>query len=218
MGVRLKRMAIPDDLVPRRAGYGNGQGILRHVDGLSEFCERLDLIRLDHFIVDHCALVEQALEASGWVEPQPLEAEVMGEDPDDADYFVTRFDDHGRWRRFAVYSRTDADYLASQRQYARIVEEVERGKPWFDPTDGLRTVRGLMDLIQRGVPLEWREEPRGKRRRRLLETGVEPERVERLVPRPIGGYHGPIWDLRTIELELAYAERVRDLFHFVVSY
>lgn len=183
MGVRLKRMAIPEDLVPRGAGYGNGQGIAYAADELSEFCERVGLIRLDHFIVDHCALIERALRASGWVEP-----------------------------------KTDSERIAARQQYAQIEEEVERGKPWFDPADGLRTVRGLIDLIRRGVPLAWREEAREKERRLLLEAGLEPEWVERSVPRPIGAYQGPVWDLRTFELELDFALKKKDLFHFTISY
>src|SRR4051812_31708959 len=104
MGVRLKRVAIPEGLIPENAGFGFGQNISRKESELSDICERVGLARLDHFIVDHCALVEQAMRASGWAE-----------------------------------LKTDSECHAA---VARIEEEVERGKPWFDPADGLRTVRG----------------------------------------------------------------------------
>jgi hypothetical protein len=139
MGIRLKRVGIPEDLVPNRAGYGNGQGIPHDVDELSEFCERVGLTRIDHFIVDHCALIERAMQASGWVEP-----------------------------------KTDSERIAARLLYARIEEDVERGKPWFDPADGLRTVRGLISLSDKGVPLAWREEAKEKSRRNLLESGIDP--------------------------------------------
>jgi hypothetical protein len=181
MGIRLKRAEIPEDLVPNRAGYGNGQGIVHGVEELSEFCERVGLTRIDRFVVDHCALVERALEASGWVEPE-----------------------------------TDAEHIAARRLMARIEGEVERGKPWFDPADGLRTVRGLLDLIERGIPMAWREEAWQKDRQRLLDAGVGPEWVERVSRRPTGLYHGPVWDLRTFELD--FARREEDVFHLVVSY
>jgi hypothetical protein len=150
MGVRLKRTAIPEDLVPEKAGYGNGQAISRAEGELSDICERVGLARLDHFIVDHCALVERAMRASGWVEP-----------------------------------KTPAERVAARQLAARIEKEVERGKPWFDPAEGLRTVRGLINLIEQGIPLTWREEAREQRLRHLLEAGVEPDWAERLEPRPV---------------------------------
>lgn len=184
MGIILKRETVPDDLVPEEEGYGNGQDIPDAVEALSAFCERAGLTRLDHFIVDHCALVERALKSAGWVEPDV----------------------------------TDPEYLASQKRYAQIVEEVEKGKPWFDPGDGRRTIRGLIEMAEKGIPLDWWRDATNKLRQRLLEAGVGTDHVDLLYPQPVGDYQAPLWDLRTFELELEFAIRVGEVFHFAISY
>ncbi|WP_165073562.1 hypothetical protein [Paludisphaera rhizosphaerae] len=163
-------------------------------------------------------MVERALEAAAWVEPESPEEEVTGEDPAGAAYFVSRMGEGGSWKRYAVNDRTDPEYLASQKRYEWIVEEVEKGKPWFDPMDGLRTVRGLIEMAEKGIPLAWREEAADRLRSRLIEAGMEPGDAKEMYPRPVGDYPFPLWDLRTFEMELEFAVQIEDLFHFTISY
>jgi hypothetical protein len=96
---------------------------------------------------------------------------------------------------------------------------VIRDLPWYDPAEGLRSVKGLIALIERGVPFAWRMDDHERRRQALLDRGVEPRTVEWAEPRPVDQeFTGGLWDLRTFELELAYAAREGDRFHFGVSY
>jgi hypothetical protein len=197
MGIVLERGPLPNDVVPEGvAGFGNGQGILGSVDELSDICEHFGLTRLDTFIVDRNALEAEALEAAGWVDVPPKN-------------WIPLQDDLG-----------DVEYVAAQREHWRIVQEMEAKFPWFDPSDGLRTVRGLMRLIEAGIPHASREELREKRVREHIERGIEPRIAETLEhqPRPAFPLTSCLWNLRTFELELAYAERENDRFNFAISY
>jgi hypothetical protein len=94
------------------------------------------------------------------------------------------------------------------------------GIPWFDPADGLRTVCGLIRLIEAGVPHDLRVELRDARVRRLIESGIDPELAEEVQHRsdPSFPLTSCLWNLRTFELELAYADRTRDRFNFYITY
>jgi hypothetical protein len=220
MGVRLERGSIPDDLVPGDTdGYGNGQGILRSVEVLSDLCDRIGVPRLDGFIVDFCERLNESVQASGWVELPSREVPVIGVDPPDADYYVTRLESDRKFRRYAVYSPKGPAAETARVEYQRIEEQVIRNLPWYDPAEGLRSVKGLIALLERGVPFAWRLEDHERRRQALLDRGVEPRTVAWVEPRPVDREStGGLWDLRTFELELAYAVSEGDRFHFGVSY
>lgn len=155
LGIQFERTTYPEGLIPATGRYGNGECIPYALRWLFDVCRDFGLTPLDHFIVDHCALVEEALEEAGWVGAEPyLLREVIGEDPTDTDQFVTRYEhsDDDEPKRFAVYDNRAA-YDRASRWSQEIEAEVERGKPWFPPDEGLRTVCGLIALGKRGVTL-----------------------------------------------------------------
>lgn len=198
MGVRL-REGHDAPAVPA----GCGQNIGRHCRELDGMADALGSTPLTHFIVDHCELVErawvEAVEAAGWQRPlateRPLESgeSIPFDMPD------------------------DPAYHAEVALWEQVVAEVERDKPWYDPAEGLATVRGLIHQIEGRI-----FQPDLRDLARLIESGqfgpglwhlhpTDPERVRwlNLIP--------SLWDLRGFETKLAFAERLPTRFHLGVS-
>lgn len=191
MGVILERGAFPEGLIPEEGEYGCGQDILRAENELSRLAEQAGLLPLEHFIVDHCGLHEEA------VRNAPPEADAA----------------------FARASANPNDQEAHQeamRWYDEIADAVERDKPWFDPAEGLRTVRGLIRMIEQGVDPERRERIRAERERKFLAAGLDPELARSLAEPP--WLDAARWDLRTMELHLVSAQEQGVRFHLGVSY
>lgn len=126
--VVLERGPITEDVVPpEHRSFGQN---LKPLSGLSHLARELGLVPLDDFIVDHCALVEAALEKDGGQVPGPPGAELEDDIP--------------------ISLIPDPEYVAFMERFDSIVRQVEAVKPWFSPTEGLRTVRGLIrDLKSR---------------------------------------------------------------------
>lgn len=183
MGVCLETGSIPEGLVPDGSSrYGNGQGILRATDELSEVCRDFGLTPIENFIVDpNDDRLSKALEAAGWVEVGPdRELERLGL-PDPA---------------------CDASY----HRFMQLKREFEATGPWFDSLYGLRTVVGLIALIRRGLdsyPFELRV--RERRVRQLIDAGVAPASVAMVAHRPQPGrsLSHCVMNLRTFEADLA---------------
>ena len=127
MHVRLKEGSLPDDLVSHEV-MSAGQNVIRYLGPLAVLAVDLGLAPLDRFIVDYCGLVEEALREAGWQQPDPP-PEWGGAIPSDGP------------------PATDPAYLAAVEEYGRIVERVEADLSWFAPAEGLRTVRGLIGVL-----------------------------------------------------------------------
>lgn len=191
MGVILERGTFPDGLLPEGGEYGCGQDILRSENELSRLAQDAGLLPLDHFIVDHCGLIEEAGRNAS-----PELQRIMD--------------------RANAHPEDEEAVREAMRCYDELFERVERGKPWFDPAEGLRTVQGLIRIIEAGIEPEKRERIRAERERHFLSIGFEPALARSLAEPP--WLEAARWDLRTMEVHLLYAQEHRLRFHFGVSY
>ncbi|HVK10184.1 MAG TPA: hypothetical protein VM597_15560 [Gemmataceae bacterium] len=107
----------------------SGQNVVGFLYWFAVVAARLDAPSLDAFVVDRCELVEAALRQAGWREPDTPPAWADGIPIDDRPV-------------------ADPDYLAGEAEYDRIVAQVDAALPWYNPADGLRTVRGLIGALE----------------------------------------------------------------------
>jgi len=126
IGVALQSGDIPDDVVPEDK-QSFGQNVVRYLGRLAEVADRLGVPQLESFIVDRCALVEEALRLSDYCEPPPP-PEWGDSIPLDGPV-------------------TDPAYIAACAEFDRIAAEVDAGLPWYPPAEGLRTVRALLEAL-----------------------------------------------------------------------
>ena len=133
MYVVLECGPVPDDVVPPDQ-QSVGQNVIKHLGPLAGLAADRGLAPLDAFIVDWCGLVEAALQEAGWREPE-LPEEWGGVIP------------------IGGPPVTDPAYLAALAEYDRICEQVYQQLPWYQPAEGLATVRGLVAALDATPPL-----------------------------------------------------------------
>lgn len=126
IGVALQSGDIPEGVVPEDK-QSFGQNVVRYLSRLAEVADRLEVPQLEHFIVDRCARVEEALRRSDYREPAPP-PEWVDTIPLDG-------------------PATDPAYLAAIAEFDRIAAEVDAELPWYLPAEGLRTVHALLDVL-----------------------------------------------------------------------
>jgi hypothetical protein len=203
MGVRLRE---GQDGAPALVA-GCGQNISLRCRELDGFARDLGLTPLSDFIVDHCGLVEQAWEEAvrdaGWQRPLATERPL---EPGEGIPIIP------------FEEIDDPAYRAEVELWGRVVEDVDRNKPWFDPAEGLATVRGLIRHVEerlnqsdlRDVARLVESDQFGPDRWHLHPTDPERVRWMNLIP--------SLWDLRGFETLLSFAERRPTRFHLGVSY